>query len=89
MAGFQLSTEAQWRSSIALAVAGSTSCLNPAMPATSTDVSRERLPHVAVGSRARVRLFPDDQPIAVTPTGRVVFTYVVAKADVEPLRAFI
>lgn len=42
-------------------------------------VTRERLPHVWPGSGSRVRLFPDDQPIAVTQTGRVVFTYVVAR----------
>lgn len=52
-------------------------------------VPRERLPHVGAGSGPRVRLFPDDQPIAVTQTGRVVFTYVVARPDIEPFRAFI
>jgi hypothetical protein len=52
-------------------------------------VARERLPHIGTGSEPRVRLFPDDQPIAVTQNGRVVFTYIVAKADVEPFRAFI
>ena len=52
-------------------------------------VPRSRLPHAGTGSGRRVRLFPDDQPIAVTRTGRVVFTYVVARPDVEPFRAFI
>jgi hypothetical protein len=52
-------------------------------------VPRERLPHAGTGSGPRVRLFPDDQPIAVIQSGRVVFTYVVAKPDVEPFRAFI
>ncbi len=52
-------------------------------------VPRERLPHVAMGSGPRVRLFPDDQPVAVTQTDRVVFSYVLAKPDVEPFRAFI
>lgn len=51
----------------------------------------ERLPHVSVGSGAcqRVRLFPDDQPIAVTSTGRVVFTYLVTSPSMEPFRAFV
>ena len=57
--------------------------------ALAPSVPRERLPHVGVESRARVRLFPDDQPIAVTQTGRVVFTYVVAKPDRGAFRAFI
>jgi hypothetical protein len=52
-------------------------------------VPRQRLPHVGSGSGQAVRLFPEDQPIAVTQTGRVVFTYVVARPEVEPFRAFI
>jgi hypothetical protein len=51
-------------------------------------VPRERLPHVGIGGGPHVRLFPDDQPVAVTEAGRVVFTYVVAKPDGEPFRAF-
>jgi hypothetical protein len=52
---------------------------------------RERLPHIMVGADAsrRLRLFPDDQPIAVTSTGRVVFTYLVTSPYMEPFRAFI
>ena len=57
--------------------------------AVAPSVPRERLPHAAIGRGPRGRLFPDDQPIAVTQTGRVVFTYVVAKPDVELFRAFI
>jgi hypothetical protein len=52
-------------------------------------VLRERLRHVGTGSGPRVRLFPADQPVAVTQTGRIVFTYVVAKPDVEAFRAFV
>ena len=36
-----------------------------------------------------IRLFPEDEPIAVTSTGRVVFTYVVSAGDVEDFRAFV
>lgn len=51
---------------------------------------RERLPHVTVGGASqRVRFFPDDQPIAVTSTGRVVFTYVVSTWYLEEFRAFV
>jgi hypothetical protein len=52
---------------------------------------RERLPHIVVGADAsrRLRLFPDDQPIAVTSTGRVVFTYLVTSPYMEPFRAFV
>ena len=59
--------------------------------AAAPSVPRERLPHVTVGigQSRRLRLFPDDQPIAVTPAGRVVFTYVVTKPDCERFRAFI
>jgi hypothetical protein len=52
---------------------------------------RERLPHIMVGAGAsrRLRLFPDDQPIAVTSTGRVVFTYLVTNPYMERFRAFV
>jgi hypothetical protein len=52
---------------------------------------RERLPHVVVGqgAGARLRLFPDDQPIGVTTTGRVVFTYLVTASETKALRAFV
>ena len=52
---------------------------------------RERLPHITVGNGAsqRVRFFPEDQPIAVTSTGRVVFTYVVSTGCLEEFRAFV
>ena len=52
---------------------------------------REQLPHITVGKEpaARVRLFPEDQPIAVTPTGRVAFTYVVSAGYIEEFRAFV
>lgn len=52
---------------------------------------RERLPHIMVGTGAsqRLRLFPDDKPIAVTSTGRVVFTYLVTSPYMEPFRAFV
>jgi hypothetical protein len=59
--------------------------------AMASSLPRERLPHLTVGKGAsqRVRLFPEDQPIAVTSTGRVVFTYVVAAGYVEEFRAFV
>jgi hypothetical protein len=57
--------------------------------AVAPSVPPERLPHIGTGSGPCVRLFPDDQPTAVTPTGRVVFTYLVARPDVELFRAFI
>lgn len=49
---------------------------------------RERLPHVTVGKgiSQHVRFFPEDQPIAVTSTGRVVFTYVVSAGYLEEVR---
>jgi hypothetical protein len=52
---------------------------------------RERLPHVVVGQGAggRLRLFPDDQPVGVTTTGRVVFTYLVTAWETAALRAFV
>ena len=54
-------------------------------------LARTRLPHVTVGTgpSQRVRLFPDDQPIGVTSTGRATFTYLVAKGGVEECRAFV
>ena len=54
-------------------------------------LTRERLPHITIGRgpSARVRLFPEDQPIAVTSTGRVVLTYVGSAGDVEEFRAFV
>ena len=54
-------------------------------------LTRERLPHIAIerGPSTRVRLFPEDQPIAVTSTGRVVLTYVASAGDVEEFRAFV
>ena len=57
----------------------------------AASLPRERLPHITVGRRAsqRVRLFPEDQPIGVTSTGRVVFTYVVAGGYIEEFRAFV
>lgn len=59
--------------------------------AMAPTLPRERLPHVTVGkgSSARMRLFPDHQPIAVTSTGRVVFTYLVSEGYVEEFRAFV
>jgi hypothetical protein len=52
---------------------------------------RERLPHVVVGKGAgrQLRLFPEDQPIGVTTTGRVVFTYLVTAWGMEALRVFV
>ena len=52
---------------------------------------RERLPHLVIGqgSGQRLRLFPDDQPVGVTTTGRVVFTYLVTAWETAALRAFV
>jgi len=52
---------------------------------------RERLPHLVVGqgSGRRLRLFPDDQAVGVTTTGRVVFTYLVTAWETAALRAFV
>jgi hypothetical protein len=52
---------------------------------------RERLPHVLLGKGARGRLwlFPEDQPIGVTTTGRVVFTYFVTAWETAALQAFV
>jgi hypothetical protein len=54
-------------------------------------LTRERLPHVMVGKRAgrQLRLFPEDQPVGVTSTGRVVFTYLVTAYDTAALRGFV
>jgi hypothetical protein len=54
-------------------------------------VPRERLPHVTVGKGVgrRLRLFPEDQPVGVTTTGRVVFTYLVTAWETVALRAFV
>jgi hypothetical protein len=51
----------------------------------------ERLPHVMVGkgARGRLRLFPEDQPVGVATTGRVVFTYLVTDWETATLRAFV
>src|SRR5439155_19318656 len=52
---------------------------------------RERLPHLTVGhgTGGRLRPFPEDQPIGVTTTGRVVFTYLVTAYDTEALQGFV
>ena len=51
---------------------------------------RERLPHVAIGTTpARVRLFPENLPIGVSSTGRVVFLYLVTTAFEPDLRGFL
>ena len=52
---------------------------------------REQLPHITVGTGAsqRMRLFPDAQPIAVTSTRRIVFTYLVTSPYMEEFRAFV
>jgi hypothetical protein len=57
----------------------------------ASSLPRERLPHVIVGqgARPRLQLFPDDQPVGVTTTGRVVFTYLVTAWETEALRAFV
>lgn len=51
----------------------------------------ERLPHGMVGQGAgrRLQLFPDDQPMGVTTTGRVAFTYLVTAYDTRTLRGFV
>jgi hypothetical protein len=56
----------------------------PALP-------RERLPHITArhGTSQRLRLSPEDQPIAVTPNGRVVFNYLVSAGYIEEFRAFV
>jgi len=50
---------------------------------------RERLPHVTFGTPARVHLFPEDLPIGVSSTGRVVFLYLVTTAFEPDLRGFL
>jgi len=54
-------------------------------------LSPERLPHVTVGngSSARVRLFPEQCPIGVASTGRVLFLYLVTRPFAAPFRAFV
>jgi hypothetical protein len=55
----------------------------PALPS-------ERLPHVTVGTTPpRVRLFPEDLPIGVSSTGRVVFLYLVTTPFDPDLRGFL
>jgi len=51
---------------------------------------REHLPHVTVGTgtAVRVRLFPEQLPIGVETTGRVVFLYLVTTSVGDDLRAF-
>ena len=55
----------------------------------TTALATERLPHVTVGtsSARRVRLFPDDVPIGVDVTGRVVFLYLVTSPFDDDFRA--
>jgi hypothetical protein len=50
---------------------------------------RERLPHVTFGTPARLHLFPEDLPIGVSSTGRVVFLYLVTTAFEPDLRGFL
>jgi hypothetical protein len=52
---------------------------------------RERLPHVTSGTGAsmRVRLFPEQVPIGVEPTGRVVFVYLVMTPFADEFRAVV
>lgn len=56
----------------------------PSLPA-------ERLPHITIGAGAgssrRVRLFPDDVPIGVESTGRVVFLCLVTTPILDDFRA--
>lgn len=54
-------------------------------------LSPDRLPHIMAGQGASRRpgAFPDDQPIAVTSSGRVVFTYLVTTPSVDQFRAFV
>lgn len=57
---------------------------------TVPSLPRERLPHLVVGQgTGRLRLFPEDQPIGVTMTGRVIFTCLVTRYETEGLRAFV
>jgi hypothetical protein len=53
-------------------------------------LSSERLPHVTVGTTPpRVRLFPEDLPIGVSSTGRVVFLYLATTPFDPDLRGFL
>jgi hypothetical protein len=53
-------------------------------------LARERLPHVTVGTgpAARLRFFPEQLPIGVETTGRVVFVYLVT-TPVAHVRGFV
>lgn len=44
---------------------------------------------VGQGNGGPLRLFPEDQPIGVTNTGRVVFTFLVTAWETEALQAFV
>lgn len=57
--------------------------------ATVPSLPSERLPHVTVITKTerRVRLFPDDLPIGLDATGRVVFLYLVKSPFDEDFRA--
>ena len=44
---------------------------------------------VGKGAGWRLQLFPEDQPVGVTTTGRVVFTYLVTAWETAALRAFV
>jgi len=54
-------------------------------------IGRERLPHVRIGKGAnqRERLFPDDHPLGVTASGRVVFTYVITGPSSDAFGQFV
>src|SRR5262249_48173596 len=54
-------------------------------------VPRERLPHVrsGTGPSPRIRLFPEQLPIGVESTGRVVFFYLVTTPFATQLRGFV
>src|SRR5262249_27728415 len=60
------------------------------MTLMAPSLPREHLPHLTVGTgtSARVRLFPEQLPIGVETTGRVVFLYVVTTSVDERLRPF-
>jgi hypothetical protein len=59
--------------------------------AMAPTLSEERLPHVTVGmgSRRRVRFFPERLPIGIETSGRVVFLYLVTKPIEDDFRAFL
>ena len=57
---------------------------------TAPSLPRECLPHKTVGPLpGRVRFFPEDLPIGVDGTGRVVFLYLVTTCIDLELRAFV